>query len=75
MHMRERQSRRKEEAHLAAPFDYSERTGSEKVQRADEKDKKENRSFEIHSVLSLRVPLRQINVYGLERERNARRHS
>jgi len=36
--MRGRKSRGKEEAHLAALFDYLE-TGSEKVQEADEQEK------------------------------------
>jgi len=40
--MRERKSRGKEEAHLVALFDYFE-TGSEKVQEADEKEKRKQK--------------------------------
>ena len=38
--MRKRKSRGKEEAHLAAPFDYLERPCLEQVRRADEKEQK-----------------------------------
>jgi hypothetical protein len=41
--MRERKSRGNEEAHLAALFDYLESTGSEQVEKADEKEQRKRR--------------------------------